>query len=295
MRSVAEAQGGFRPARRTKEQEIALEDGLGRVASRSITSPHDLPGFARSAVDGYAVRAADTFGASATLPMAFEVVGEVEMGGSAPLKVEGGAAAAIPTGGALPEGADAVVMVERTSRTDAGSVEVLEAVAVGQAVVRPDEDVAKSVELVAAGRAIRPEHLGLLAAAGVTSLSVFARPAGGDPLDRRRARAAEHHGARPGTGSRCDRWCTSRPRSPRRRGARPARDRAGRPGTPARSARGRARRQRRRRRLGRLLCRHARRHRRRDQRAWRPRDLGVTVSPSSRASRRCSRSAQECP
>ena len=176
MRSVAEAQGGFRPARRTKEQEIALEDGLGRVASRSITSPHDLPGFARSAVDGYAVRAADTFGASATLPMAFEVVGEVEMGGSAPLKVEGGAAAAIPTGGALPEGADAVVMVERTSRTDAGSVEVLEAVAVGQAVVRPDEDVAKSVELVAAGRAIRPEHLGLLAAAGVTSLSVFARP-----------------------------------------------------------------------------------------------------------------------
>ena len=176
VKTVAEVRAGFRPTRRTRQEQILLQDGLGRVAASSITSPHELPGFARSAVDGYAVRAADTFGASPTLPLPLRLVGEVEMGAPARVTVDPGAAAAIPTGGALPRGADAIVMVEQTNRADDQSVEVIQAVAPGEAVVAPDEDVAMGVELVAAGRRIRPEHLGLLAAAGITSFASFALP-----------------------------------------------------------------------------------------------------------------------
>ena len=176
VRTVAEAQRGFRPKRRTASETVSLESGLGRVAAEAITSPHDLPGFARAAVDGYAVRAADTFGASTSVPLQLRLVGEIEMGAAPRASVGPGDAAAIPTGGALPAGADAVVMVERTNPADADSVEILETAAPGEAVVRADEDVSKGAELIGSGRCLRPEHLGLLAAAGVTSFAAFARP-----------------------------------------------------------------------------------------------------------------------
>lgn len=176
VRTVAEARHGFRPSRRTEPETVSLETGLGRVAATSITSPDDLPGFARSAVDGYAVQAADTFGASAALPLQLRLAGAVEMGLGPATSVEAGTTASIPTGGALPAGADAVVMVERSNPSGADSVEILQAVAPGEAVVRADEDVSAGDELIAAGRVLRPEHLGLLAAAGISSFAVFARP-----------------------------------------------------------------------------------------------------------------------
>ncbi|MGI9658927.1 MAG: molybdopterin molybdotransferase MoeA [Gaiellaceae bacterium] len=176
VRTVAEAQRDFRPDRRTATETVPLEAGLDRVAAEAIASPGDLPGFARAAVDGYAVRAADTFGASTSVPLQLRLIAEIEMGAASSASVGPGEAATIPTGGALPAGADAVVMVERTNPAGAESVEILETVAPGEAVVRADEDVPRGTRLIAAGFPLRPEHLGLLAAAGVTSFAAFARP-----------------------------------------------------------------------------------------------------------------------
>ena len=176
VRTVAEALAGFRPARRTSVTAVALADGLGRVLAEPVFAPHDLPGFARSTVDGYAVRAADTYGASEGLPGYLEVAGEVAMGAPATVAVAPGGAVAIPTGAVLPDGADAVVMVEHTQQAMTGTVEVLRPVAPGEGMVRADEDARTGEELVPAGRPLRAQDLGLLAAAGVVGLAVLERP-----------------------------------------------------------------------------------------------------------------------
>jgi molybdopterin molybdotransferase len=176
VRSVADALAGFRPDRRTPVQDVALEDGLGRVPAAAIRAPAPLPGFARSTVDGYAVRAADTYGASEGLPSYLEVRGAVRMGRAADVEVSAGGAIEVPTGGALPAGADAVVMVEHTQEAMAGTIEVTRPVAPGEGIVRADEDVRSGGELAPAGRPLRAADLALLAAAGVTVVAVHARP-----------------------------------------------------------------------------------------------------------------------
>jgi molybdopterin molybdotransferase len=173
---VAEALAGFRPRRRTVVETIPLADALRRVPAGPVTAPHPLPGFARSTVDGYAVRAADTYGVSEGLPGYLTVTGAVRMGAEPDVSVGPGAAVAMPTGGALPPGADAVVMIEYTAEAMPGTIEVVRPVAPGEGVVRADEDAAPGDEIVPAGRPLRPQDLGMLAAAGVTSVAVHARP-----------------------------------------------------------------------------------------------------------------------
>ncbi|CAA9405101.1 gephyrin-like molybdotransferase Glp [uncultured Nocardioides sp.] len=174
--SVAEALAGFRTQRRTGVESVPREEALGRVPASVVTSGQALPGFARSTVDGYAVRAADTYGASDGLPSYLDVLGQIRMGSVPELSVRPGAVLQIPTGAAIPEGADAVVMVEHTQMTMPGTVEVTRPVAVGDGIVRADEDVAAGAVLAPAGRPLRPQDLGLLAAAGVTELKARARP-----------------------------------------------------------------------------------------------------------------------
>jgi molybdopterin molybdotransferase len=176
VRTVGEALAGFRPARRTAVETVALAQAHGRVPAEPVHAPHDLPGFARSTVDGYAVRAADTYGASEGLPSYLEVTGAVAMGRAPEGAVAPGTAVAMPTGGVIPEGADAVVMVEHTQEAMAGTIEVVRPAAPGDGLVRADEDAAEGTELVLAGRALRAQDLGLLAAAGVTEVRVHARP-----------------------------------------------------------------------------------------------------------------------
>src|SRR3954449_5169220 len=176
VRTVAETLAGFRPARRTAAETVALGEAHGRVPCEPARAPHDLPGFARSTVDGYAVRAADTYGASEGLPSYLEVTGAVAMGCSPKGAVAPGTAFAMPTGGVIPEGADAVVMVEHTQEAMAGTIEVVRPAAPGDGLVRADEDAAAGTELVPTGRALRAQDLGLLAAAGVTRVRVHARP-----------------------------------------------------------------------------------------------------------------------
>ncbi|MCI2416866.1 molybdopterin molybdotransferase MoeA [Saccharopolyspora sp. K220] len=175
-RTVAEALAGFRPAHRTPVENVPLAAALHRVPAAEVPARSALPGFVRSTVDGFAVRAADTYGASDGLPTYLDLLGAVRMGAAPAVVVRPGGCVAMPTGGVLPEGADAVVMVEYTAETMPGTIEVTRPVAPGGGVVRADEDVAVGAALVPAGRPLRATDLGLLAAAGVTTVAVHARP-----------------------------------------------------------------------------------------------------------------------
>ena len=174
--SVSQALAGFRPSRRTRIETVPREAALGRVPASPVVSGSALPGFARSTVDGYAVRAADTYGASDSLPTYLDLAGAVRMGAAADIAVRSGTAVQIPTGAVIPTDADAVVMVEYTQVTMPGVIEVTRPVAVGEGVVRADEDVAVGAEIAPAGRPLRAQDLGMLAAAGVTEVAVHARP-----------------------------------------------------------------------------------------------------------------------
>ncbi len=170
VRPLAEAIEGFRPAHVTALRRVALYEALGLAAAADVPSPSDLPGFRRSAVDGYAVRATDT------LAGRLVVAGAVRIGERPMVVVSEGQTVAIPTGGALPEGADAVVMVEQTAAGAEDSVQILRSVVSGENVVRADEDVVAGALLVSSGRAIRAHDVGLLAAAGVVELAAHPRP-----------------------------------------------------------------------------------------------------------------------
>jgi molybdopterin molybdotransferase len=146
------------------------------VTAEPVRSPHPLPGFARSTVDGYAVRAADTYGASEGLPGYLTVTGAVRMGAAPDVTLTAGNAVSMPTGGAIPPGADAVVMIEYTAEVMPGTIEVVRPVAPGEGVVRADEDAAEGQEIIPNGSVLRPQDLAMLAAAGVTSVRAHARP-----------------------------------------------------------------------------------------------------------------------
>jgi molybdopterin molybdotransferase len=127
-------------------------------------------------VDGYAVRAADTYGVSEGLPGYLTVTGAVRMGAAPADAVTPGRAIAIPTGGVIPPGADAVVMIEYTAEVMPGTIEVVRPVAPGAGVVRADEDARAGDEIIGRGRPLRPQDLGMLAAAGLTSVPVHKKP-----------------------------------------------------------------------------------------------------------------------
>ena len=114
---------------------MPLGEALRRVPGEPVIAPHPLPGFARSTVDGYAVRAADTYGVSEGLPGYLTVAGAVLMGAEPTTAVMPGPAVIMPTGGAMPPGADAVVMIEYTAEAMPGTIEVVRPVAPGEGVV----------------------------------------------------------------------------------------------------------------------------------------------------------------
>ena len=122
-------------------EEVSVEEALGRVTAEPLYATEHLPVFPRSAMDGYSLRAADTFGASEGLPAYFTVTGEVPMGQAAGFAVTVGEAAVAYTGGMLAGGADAVVMMENTQMVDAETIEVVRPVAPGENVVNPGEDI----------------------------------------------------------------------------------------------------------------------------------------------------------
>ena len=179
LRTVEEAQvafwHGWDPPR-PGEERLSLEEALGRITSREILSPEDLPPFPRSTVDGYAVRAADTFGATETLPAYLRVKGEIPMG-EAPRQALGpGEALRIATGGMLPAGADAVLMLEHATEAAGELLEAVRSVAPGENVIQRGEDVARGERLLPPGHALRPQDLGALAGLGILEVWVYRKP-----------------------------------------------------------------------------------------------------------------------
>ena len=159
-----------------RSERIITSNALDRVLAEPLFSPQDLPEFARSTVDGYAVNAADTHGATPGLPAFLRVVGEVAMGKAATIELGVGEAAIVHTGGMLPAGADAVVMIENTQRVDAASVEIMQPVAEGQGVIQIGEDIRKGQSILAPGHRLRPQDLGGLLALGITEIAVAVPP-----------------------------------------------------------------------------------------------------------------------
>jgi len=160
----------------TGVEVIRTENALGRVLAAPVRAPYPLPNFRRSTVDGYAVKAADTYGASSSLPAYLPLVGEVAMGTTPGFDLSKGTCALIHTGGMLPEGADAVVMVEDTQQARSGEVELLRAVAEGENVIQVGEDVKLGEEIIPSGKVIRPAEIGGMMALGITEVEVVVQP-----------------------------------------------------------------------------------------------------------------------
>jgi len=166
-------------------ETVAVADAAGRVLAADLLAREDMPHFDRANMDGYAVRARDTFGASASVPAYLELVGVVEMGRAPRLRLGRGQAARISTGGMLPAGADAVVMVEYTdeiegntlaSHASGRTVEVQRGAAPWEHVLRIGEDIAKGSKVFPRGRRLRARDLGALAGIGTTKVRVHRCP-----------------------------------------------------------------------------------------------------------------------
>jgi len=158
-------------------EQLPLVRGLGRVLAGDITVPEPLPPFARATMDGFAVRARDTFGCSDSEPALLTIAGEIAMGSPASeLALQPGQTAAIWTGGALPVLADSVVMVEFTHRLDDLTVEIQRPVAPGDNVIRRGEDYELGAVVLRRGHKLRPQDLGVLAGIGITRATVHRRP-----------------------------------------------------------------------------------------------------------------------
>ncbi|MBI5946137.1 MAG: molybdopterin molybdenumtransferase MoeA [Chloroflexi bacterium] len=162
-------------------ETIDMIHAFGRFTASDTFAPHPLPDFPRTTVDGYAVRARDTFGATDSLPAYLTLIGEVPMGDTPSFEIGSGQCALIHTGGMLPDGADAVVMIEYTQHiVGAGSprpeIEIFKSVADGENLIRIGEDVSQGQLVLPKGALIRPAEIGGLMALGFTSIHVAKKP-----------------------------------------------------------------------------------------------------------------------
>jgi len=154
-----------------------LDQSLGRILAEDVVCRENVPGFTRSTVDGYAVVASDTFGASAAMPALLRVVGEVQMGRSPGFRVRPGECAAVPTGGELPTGADAMVMLEQTEPFADGMVAFEASSAPGRHLIFAGDDARAGAAVIPAGKKLLSQDIGVLAALGIVDVPVKKRPA----------------------------------------------------------------------------------------------------------------------
>ncbi|NLT96145.1 MAG: molybdopterin molybdotransferase MoeA [Clostridia bacterium] len=157
-----------------RTEYLPLWDCLFRVLAEDIFSPETLPPFSRSSVDGYAVKASDTYGASDSLPAFLNFTGEIKMGKSAG-KINPGETKYIPTGGMLPQGADAVIMVEYTEKVDK-QVYIYNQIAPGENVIKAGDDVKAGELVLPKGTVLKEAELGSLAALGINKVPVYGKP-----------------------------------------------------------------------------------------------------------------------
>ncbi|HSR03063.1 MAG TPA: gephyrin-like molybdotransferase Glp [Proteiniclasticum sp.] len=154
-------------------ERVKISEAMGRVLSEDVLSLYPVPEFRRSSVDGYAVMAKDTQGATESIPAFLEVVEEVQMGQGAKSVIISGQCAYVPTGGMIPEGADAMVMVEYCESFDEDNIAVYDAVSPGRNMVGIGEDMLADTILLSRGVVVRAQEIGALASAGIRDVSVY--------------------------------------------------------------------------------------------------------------------------
>ena len=169
-------QARFAPFVVARTEEVALAAAAGRRIAADVVADEGVPPFNRSMVDGYALRARDTFGCSEALPALLSLAGEVLMGEAPAVACETDACVRIPTGGELPVGADAVAMLEHCEDFGDGTIGVAKPTAPGENVVFANDDVAPGQVLIGAGTTLLPHHVGTLASLGLVRVRVSARP-----------------------------------------------------------------------------------------------------------------------
>jgi len=169
--ALALIQREFVPA--AAPERVPLGRALGRTLAEDVLSQEYVPDFDRSTVDGYALRARDTFGCSDAIPALLTRQGSIRMGEGADFVLQEGCCASIPTGGALPQGADSVVMVEYTEDYGDGTIGVAKPVAPGENMIFRGDDVRPGKVLLRRGHVLRPQDIGALAALGVSQVSVY--------------------------------------------------------------------------------------------------------------------------
>lgn len=157
-----------------RTETVPLDAALGRVLAEDVCADEYVPDFDRSTVDGYALRASDTFGCSDAIPAILNLVGEVQMGEQTALTLPRGACAYVPTGGAIPAGADCMVMIEYTEDYGDGTIGILKPGAPGLNLIFRGDDVRPGQTVLHAGRVLTPPELGALAAIGRTEVPVRA-------------------------------------------------------------------------------------------------------------------------
>jgi molybdopterin molybdotransferase len=161
---------------RVSTEHVTFEQATERIIAEDIVADIDLPDFTKSIMDGYAVRASSTFGATEGNPAYLDMTGTIAMGETPGFSIERGQAARISTGGMLPDGADSVVMIEHSEILDDTSIEIYRSVAPGQNILEQGEDIKKGVPLLSNGQRIRPQEVGLLAALGRRKVCVYKNP-----------------------------------------------------------------------------------------------------------------------
>ncbi|MEM3693127.1 MAG: molybdopterin molybdotransferase MoeA [Candidatus Bathyarchaeia archaeon] len=162
--------------KRLEAEEVEVTKALNRVLAEDLLAPIDVPGFDRAAMDGYAVRASDTFGSSQENPAILKVVERIQVGEVPSLEIGSGEAAEVATGAPIPKGANAVVMVEYTRRLEEDLLEVWQPVTPWENVSRRGEDAKRGEILLRAGTRLKPHDLGMLAALGLTKIRVVRHP-----------------------------------------------------------------------------------------------------------------------
>lgn len=164
----------FIPSLKEKEM-ISIWKANGRIVAEDIIVRENVPNFRRSSVDGYAVKASDTFGASESMPALLTITGEIKMGEQAVTVLQHGEAVYVPTGGMLPEGSDTMVMVEHCE--EMGNLVTVHRQAVpNEHVIFPGEDLKEGEVLLSSSAQLRPQDVGALASQGISDILVYRRP-----------------------------------------------------------------------------------------------------------------------
>ncbi|MDO9537764.1 MAG: molybdenum cofactor biosynthesis protein, partial [Thermoplasmata archaeon] len=159
----------------SRTETVELEDSAGRGLVNDVTASRNVPGFSRAAMDGYAVRARDTFGASRTAPRNLRNMGQIFTGETPNVTVENGQCVQIATGAPMPEGADSVVMVEETAHEN-DSIMIFKPVYPGANMSSHDSDISKGTVVLKAGTILDPPRIGVLAALGIENVDVYGKP-----------------------------------------------------------------------------------------------------------------------